>query len=137
MKALRHGGFAARIGFLAAIALMSAGPAAAESYCFRTGPDGASTLRLDVDATGRAAFALESWQGGGHSCGAAGPLRAMQGGWVYRETIGGSACEIRLILTGDGGIRLQDPGNGCRPALCGARAMIDGLSFPHAARVPC
>jgi hypothetical protein len=127
---------ALRVGLLAVLT-GAAAPAVAESYCFRAGPDGASDLRLDIAGNGRASFTLESWQGGGHSCGASGQARAIEGGWVYRETIDGARCEIVLARTEDGGILLQDTDNRCRTTLCGARAMIDGLAFPHTSRVAC
>ena len=103
-------------------------------YCFQTE---SSTLRLDVAGDGRATFSLESFQGGGHACGAGGHARPIEGGWAYEESLDGRLCRIELLVTSDGGIRLTDKDWACKPMLCGHRAVLDGLSFPLAAQVNC
>lgn len=103
-------------------------------YCFQVRDD---TLRLDVAGDGRAYFSLDSWQGGGHSCGAEGPARPIEGGWVYEQTFNGAPCRIELLVTPDGGIRVTDKDWTCKPALCGQRAVLDGLSFSLDTQVDC
>jgi hypothetical protein len=127
----------ALVATFAALAGIAPVAAHAESYCFKSGPEGADTLRLDVAGNGSLRFALDSWQGGGHNCAASGKAKAVKGGWVYREKIGGDTCEIILARQSDGGITLTDTDNRCRPALCGARAVISGLSFPAKSQVDC
>lgn len=103
-------------------------------YCFQNRH---STLRLDVAGDGRAVFALESVQGGGHVCGAGGPAHPVQGGWVYEERFDGTLCRIELLVTPDGGMRLTDKDWACKPMLCGHRAVLDGLEFPLNTQVNC
>ena len=107
---------------------------AVSGYCFSNGSD---ALRLDVAADGSAVFDLESWQANGHSCGAGGYARAMNGGWTYEDVLYGTPCRIDILVTPDQGLRLSDVGGACRRTLCGARAVIDGLIFPRSSQIDC
>lgn len=109
----------------------SAGPRA---YCFAQGED---RLRLEVAADGSARFTLDSWGANGHSCAAAGAARPVNGGWLYEETISGTPCRLDIRVTADQGLTLADPGWACKETLCGARAVIDGLTFPRGSQVAC
>lgn len=106
----------------------------AVGYCYA---EGQSSLKVMVDAGGAAHFALESFQGGGHHCGAGGPLVAVEGGWDYEAVLEGGPCKIEIRVTPDQGLRLSDPDWNCKPSLCGARAVIDGLTFSRASQVAC
>ncbi|MCB1311930.1 MAG: hypothetical protein KDK29_08605 [Sedimentitalea sp.] len=110
------------------------GVVAAGGYCFKSGRD---TFRLQIAADGSAWFDLESWQGGGHFCGARGVAQPQVGGWLYQEDLWGRLCRMQIMVTDDQGIRLADPDHGCKMTLCGQRAAIDGLSFPRQAQVDC
>lgn len=103
-------------------------------YCYATQGD---QLRMEIAADGRGTFALESWQGGGHSCGAEGALAPIPGGWVYEETLFSGPCRLEILVTPEGGLRLTDVQSGCKVSLCGQRAMLDGLSFARSAQVDC
>jgi hypothetical protein len=103
---------------------------ASTGYCYRVDE---TILRLDVAGDGQAVFALESWQANGHSCGAAGAARPIEGGWVH-ET---GACRIEILVTPESGLRLTDRDWICKETMCGARAVIDGLAFPRASQVDC
>ena len=116
---------------LSAAPAWSAGPG--KSYCYKTAD---STLRLDVASNGRAGFVLDSWQGGGHACSAAGTATATATGWVYDERLDSGPCTIEILIS-DGGIRLTDADWRCKASLCGARAVIDGLTFPRSSQVSC
>ncbi|WP_116130784.1 hypothetical protein [Tropicimonas sp. IMCC34043] len=106
----------------------------ANGYCFRTEND---TLRLEVGEDGIGLFEFDSWQGGGHSCSGGGVARPVEGGWLYQEDFYGQTCRLGIEPTPDGGIRLSDVGWGCKAALCGARAAIDGLTYPRASQIDC
>lgn len=72
---------------------------------------------------------ISSWQGM-HHCGIAGVARATSDGWLL-ETEG---CTLRLLDAG-GALVLATPADGACAPFCGARATLDGLTFPHASRV--
>lgn len=109
-------------------------PAGETRYCYRTGSD---ELRLYVKSDGTAWFSVESWQGSGHFCGAEGDAQPITGGWLYQEDFYGRLCRMEIRVTPDGGIRLSDPNYDCKSALCGNRAILDGLSFTRARQVDC
>lgn len=103
-------------------------------YCYA---EGQSTLRVMVDAAGAARFSMESYQAAGHGCFGRGPLTAVEGGWDYVAALDGGPCRIEIRVTPDQGLRLADPDWNCKASLCGARAVIDGLSFPRSSQVDC
>ncbi|MFV0512728.1 MAG: hypothetical protein ACK5MY_03685 [Jhaorihella sp.] len=109
-------------------------PTGSGEFCYDTGN---SELRLRPAPDGSAAFTLESWQGGGHSCGAEGRARSIAGGWLWEESRYGRPCRLQIALTPDRGIRLGDPGHDCKMMFCGQRAVLDGLAFPPASQVDC
>jgi hypothetical protein len=103
-------------------------------YCYRKAQD---SLRLEVAPDGQAHFELWSEQGGGHSCSATGPARPTQSGWVYEEDFSGTSCRVEILVTAERGLRLTDKDWACKPALCGARAVLDGLSFAPQDQIDC
>jgi hypothetical protein len=103
---------------------------ASPGYCYRTDE---TTLRLDVAGDGQAIFALDSWQAAGHHCGAGGPARPTESGWLFEA----DACRIEILVTPESGLRLTDRDWVCKETMCGARAVIDGLSFPRASQIDC
>lgn len=109
-------------------------PAGSGEFCYDTGN---SELRLRPAADGSAAFALESVQGGGHSCSAQGRARSVAGGWLWEQTLYGRPCRLEITVTADQAIRFGDPGHGCKMTLCGQRAVLAGLTFPAASLVDC
>lgn len=111
----------------------SAATPAIGSYCYMSGDD---TLRLDLRGDGSASFEFSSWQTNGHSCGAQGQAKPITGGWLYENDEFG-ACQLGIIVTPDGGIRLSDPDYQCKQGLCGQRASIDGLQFARSTQIDC
>ena len=103
-------------------------------YCYRTERD---SLRLEVAGDVQARFELWSEQGGGHSCSASGPAQPIEGGWAYEEVFSGTPCRVEILVTPDQGLKLTDKDWACKDALCGARAVLDGLSFPPATQIDC
>ncbi|MDU9002357.1 hypothetical protein [Sedimentitalea todarodis] len=113
----------------------SASPAPASGgYCYMSGDD---TLRLDLHGDSGASFDLISWQANGHTCGARGLARAVDGGWLYESSEFGSACRLGIMVAPDGGIRLSDPDHRCKQGHCGQRAVIDGLQFARSTQIDC
>jgi len=106
-------------------------------YCFVNRDD---RLILDIAGDGRGLLTLESWQGGGHSCGISdGSLSPTQTGWRYRDAsiFPDTPCTLAIDVTPDGGIRLSDPGGHCKRGRCGQRAALDGMHFPAASQIAC
>ena len=115
-------------------AAATAQAAPAKQYCFQSDT---GSLRLDVDTDGIAAFNFESWQANGHVCGGSGAAKPTDTGWVFEDTLSGGPCRMEFLVTPKGGIRLTDKDWACKPTLCGARAVIDGLTFPPEELVAC
>ncbi|MDK3073746.1 hypothetical protein QO034_11535 [Sedimentitalea sp. JM2-8] len=109
-------------------------PAGETGYCYRSGSD---EFRLYVAGDGSARFTLESWQGGGHSCSAAGTAQPVAGGWIYQEDFYGRLCRMEIRVTPEAGIRIADPDHDCKMSLCGQRAMLDGLAYARETQVDC
>ncbi|AVO37588.2 hypothetical protein [Pukyongiella litopenaei] len=109
-------------------------PAGNTGYCYKTEGD---EFRFHVGADGRARFSLESWQGGGHSCGVSGIAHPTEGGWVHESDEFGRPCRLEFRITPESGIRLGDAGHDCKMVFCGQRAVLDGLTFGRAAQVAC
>lgn len=110
-----------------------AGMAIAGVYCQR---DGAHKLAIRETAGGGIEFAITSWQGGGHHCGASGRARPSPTGWRYEANMSGAGherCAINFAY--DHGVTLSvDRDARCR-SQCGARATLDGLLFPESSRL--
>ena len=104
------------------------------SYCYQ---DNNQSLRLDVAADGSATFDFLSFQANGHTCGGQGRAAKTPAGWVYEAVLSGRECKIEFTVTQEQGIRLNDPDWGCKPTLCGQRAVIDGMTFPRESQVVC
>lgn len=106
------------------------------AYCYRMGQD---DLRLDLGSGGGGgSFSMFSMQANGHSCGAEGAVRSIQGGWVHEQRMDdGTLCRIEIMVTPEQGLRLTDVDWRCKPFLCGQRAVIQGLSFPRDSQVDC
>ena len=104
------------------------------AYCYRTAGD---QLSLRVTDSGSAQFAFESVQANGHICSGEGEARWTGAGWVHEATLDGGFCRIEFLVTAEQGLRLTDRDWTCKPTLCGARAVIDGLTFPRASQVDC
>jgi peptidoglycan hydrolase-like protein with peptidoglycan-binding domain len=111
----------------------SAGMAIAGVYCLQ---DGADKLAVRETAGGGIEFAITSWQGGGHSCGAGGRAHPSPTGWRYEADMSGADHERCAInFTYDHGVTLSvDRDARCR-SQCGARATLDGLLFPESSRL--
>ncbi len=105
--------------------------AQAKAYCFKNGND---DLRLDLGQNGTAQLEFSSWQSNGHSCSGRMPGQQVSGGWNFPAEQG---CILQLRITADGGVRMADTDHACKFMMCGQRAVIDGLSFPHSTRVDC
>ncbi len=108
--------------------------AGASSYCYKARDD---SLWLDLAPDGSAAFRFDSWQANGHHCGAQGRAVPIAGGWAYDENVAGTACHLEILLTRDQGLELTDRDGLCRQSMCGARAGINGLTFPRSGQVDC
>lgn len=98
-------------------------------YCAR---EGADALVVEVRGA-RAAFALSSWQGGGHHCGT-GTLTARRanGAFVAQDR----ACTLRLFRSGGSVVLEAGPFEACKAQYCGARAAMGRFAFPAGARRP-
>ena len=103
-------------------------------YCYVRGDD---TLRVDAAANGAARFEFFSVQANGHTCSARGKAQQVQGGWLFIDGTDANACRIGIMVTADGGLAISDPNWVCKPAYCGQRAVMDGLTFPPASRIDC
>lgn len=112
-------------------AASTAPSAAPRAYCFS---EGDSTLRFELTPGGSARFSVESWQGGGHTCGAQGEAMVEGDAWVYRPD---GTCALAFRVGPDGGISIADPDWACKQTLCGQRAVFDGLAFPVSSQVAC
>ncbi|MFK7752362.1 MAG: hypothetical protein AB8B51_07410 [Sedimentitalea sp.] len=99
-------------------------------YCYQTPSD---TLKLELSRNGQGRFSLSSWQSGGHSCGADGPLAPVQGGWMFQD----GDCQLRIESMADGALRLNDPDFKCKFRYCGQRASLDGLMFAPNTQLAC
>lgn len=103
-------------------------------YCYQTEN---SSFRLDIGADGTGQFRLSSWQGNGHACTAQGAIAPIEGGWMFQDPNAGAGCQILIKVTSEQGLQLSDPGGACKARLCGARAAIDGLTFPRSSQMDC
>lgn len=105
--------------------------AAEAAYCFRNDLD---MLRLDLLPNGAARVEFSSVQSNGHSC--SGVLSGQQdaAGWSFPAEQG---CLLQLRVATDGGIDVFDPDYACKFMMCGQRAVLEGLRFPHSDRVDC
>jgi len=99
-------------------------------YCYKTEND---TLRLFVGADGQGRFDLESWQANGHSCSARGAVQPTEGGWLHTS----GTCTLQILVSDAGGLRIVDPDWRCKETQCGARAVLDGLTYDTAAQRDC
>ena len=112
-------------------AASQAQPKQANAYCFQRGDD---VLRLDASDDGSARLEFLSWQANGHTC--SGRLAGQRDaeGWRFPDAQG---CLLQLRIAADGGVELKDVDWACKPFMCGQRAVVDGVSFPHSSRVDC
>ncbi len=110
----------------------AAAPTPVHAYCFRTGNEQA--LRLDLDGAGGARLEFWSWQSNGHACSGQPVGNEVSGGWRFP---GNGACELQLQIASDGGVELRDPEWACKEYMCGQRAVIDQMRFPHSSRIDC
>jgi len=124
----------ARLAALAAVsgAVGSGGSAAATGglsgiYCARGGAD-----RLVVeDRGGTARFSLLTVQANGHSCGTSTLTGRAQGAaYVARD----GDCTLRLSREGGAVVLAADSPAACKALYCGARAVIDRMTFPAGTR---
>lgn len=107
-------------------------PTPANAYCFQKGD--AEALRLDLDGAGGARLEFWSWQANGHTCSGRPQGREVAGSWHFP---GEGACALQLRVLTDGGVELLDPEWACKQTMCGQRAVIDQMRFPHSSRVDC
>ena len=112
-----------------AVFLLTATPAPADPaglYC----SDGGSSFLIGRPAGGDAFdVRITSWQGGFH-CGIEGTARATPDGWLLEKR----GCMLQLRQEGGAIVLAASPPEACEP-FCGARANLNGLTFPDAGRV--
>ncbi|MEM9577951.1 MAG: hypothetical protein AAF999_13170 [Pseudomonadota bacterium] len=101
------------------------------AYCFQKGDD---VLRLDLARDGSARLEFLSWQANGHTCSGQQSGTQVADGWRFPGDLG---CQLQVVVTADGGVELKDPEWVCKTTMCGQRAVVDGLTFPHSSRVDC
>jgi hypothetical protein len=102
-------------------------------YCTDGGND---SLAVRGANDGAIEFVLSSWQGGMHHCSAFGRAEASGDGWRHIASAGSNSddrCVISFSI--NGGIRLSTDADAACLSACGARASIDGLSFPFTDRI--
>ncbi len=109
--------------------LLTSAPALADPaglYC----TDGGTSFLIGRLA-GSAAFEVRitSWQGMFH-CGIEGTAHATPDGWLLEN----QGCRIQLREENGAIVLAAAPREACAP-FCGARANLDGLTFPHGSRV--
>ncbi len=111
-------------------------PAAVESgdvsglYC-----SGNHAMALNETDGGDLQFMVSSAQSG-HLCAVEGTARRTPYGWRYEANMRAEATERCAIeISSDGAVRLSTDADARCQSLCGARATLNGLAFPTAARV--
>lgn len=109
--------------------LISAAPAHADPlglYC----ADGGSSFLIARQAGDQAVdLRISSWQGM-HHCGVQGTATAAPDGWLMEVR----GCMLRLREESGAFILDASPRQACAP-FCGARAQLNGLTFPQSSQV--
>jgi peptidoglycan hydrolase-like protein with peptidoglycan-binding domain len=96
---------------------------------------GSHSMALNEIDGGDLQFMVSSAQSG-HLCAAEGTARRTPYGWRYEANMRGEATERCAIeISADGAVRLSTDADARCQSLCGARATLNGIAFPSAARV--
>lgn len=110
------------------LSLLSVGSAAAEPLGLYCRDGGSHFLMARAAGAGGLEIRISSWQGM-HFCGASGLAQNSGAGWLFVE----EGCRVSVRPDGEAFRIGAEPEEACA-ALCGARARLDGLSFPASTR---
>lgn len=109
--------------------LLTAAPALADPAGLYCTDDGNSFLIGRSVGSDAFEVRITSWQGTFH-CGIEGTANATPDGWLLEN----QGCKLQLREEGGAIVLAASPREACAP-FCGARANLNGLTFPHSGRV--